>query len=339
MPRLARDETVRIAMVGAGEMANRVHFPSLASFDDVEIAAVCDIDEKRLQATSDRYGVTNRYRDYQRMIAQVQPDGIYVIGQPHIMYDIWIACLEQGQNLFIEKPMGITRHQARMLTWLAQEHDCITQVGFQRRSSPMVRELHRRCLARGPISHAICKFYKHLPTPFAGARDHMMDDCVHAIDTVRWMCGGPVAKVESCCRRIGTPDINFILATLTFDNGAAGVVINNWTSGKRIFAVEMHAPGIYVEAEHEGLGHLYQDGDLEPTVWDAKEFSGSDALFVYGGFQAKSREFIEALKGGPRPSSHFGDAVKTMEIAEEILAQTLLGDQMQARQSPMAKTP
>jgi predicted dehydrogenase len=45
------------------------------------------------------------------------------------------------------------------------------------------------------------------------------DDCVHAIDTVRWMCGGQVVEIESRCKRIGTPDINWIGATLHFDNG------------------------------------------------------------------------------------------------------------------------
>jgi len=44
-----------------------------------------------------------------------------------------------------------------------------------------------------------------------------MDDCTHAIDTLRWMCGGEVTAIDSHCKRIGTPDINWIGATLQFD--------------------------------------------------------------------------------------------------------------------------
>ena len=40
--------SVRVAMIGAGGMANSVHYPSLASFEDVEFAGVCDLDEVRL---------------------------------------------------------------------------------------------------------------------------------------------------------------------------------------------------------------------------------------------------------------------------------------------------
>ena len=57
---------------------------------------------------------------------------------------------------------------------------------------------------------------------------------------------------------------------------------------------------------------------------DAREVAGSDQNFIYGGFQAKNREFIDAVKTGTLPGSHFGDAVKTMEVAEIILAQDLL---------------
>ncbi|RIK43327.1 MAG: gfo/Idh/MocA family oxidoreductase [Chloroflexi bacterium] len=315
---------VRIAMIGAGSMANRVHYPSLASFADVEIAALCDIDERRLLATANKYEIEGRYTDYRKMVEEVAPDAIYAIGQPHIMYDIWVWCLQQGLNLCIEKPMGITLHQARVLAHLAEQHNCITQVSFQRRTCPMVVQLRNECLRRGPLVHAECHFFKWEPQPYLHARDHLMDDGVHAIDTLRWMCGGEVVGVESRCKRIGTPDINFISAFLEFDNGATGVLINSWTSGRRIFRVEMHAPGICAEAEHEGKGRLYADGDTTGREFDTRTVAGSDELYVYAGFQAKNREFIDAVKQGTQPQTHFGDALKTMEVAETILAQSLL---------------
>lgn len=77
-------DVVRLAMIGAGAMANRVHYPSLTSFQDVEIAAICDLDDERLQATAARYGIEKRYHDYRRMIDEVAPDAVYAIGQPYL---------------------------------------------------------------------------------------------------------------------------------------------------------------------------------------------------------------------------------------------------------------
>lgn len=324
----ATDKIVRIAMIGAGGVANAVHYPSLASFDDVAFAGICDLDSERLHTTADRYGIDRRYSDYRRMIEEVAPDGVYVIGPPHLMFDIWIWCLQQGLNLYIEKPMGLTWHQAQMLAELAERNTLITQVGHQRRSSPLLKKMHAACLERGPISHAVCEFYKYSISPTYGPRDHMMDDCVHAIDTVRWMCGGEVIDIDSHCKRIGTPDINWIGATLHFDNGASGFVINSWASGRRVFRVEMHAPGIFVDADVEGKATLYAEGDDDGQVYDVFEVAGGSTSWEAFGFRDKNREFIDSLKSGREvTSSPFRDCLKTMQVAEKILALALLNDE------------
>lgn len=92
-------------------------------------------------------------------------------------------------------------------------------------------------------------------------------------------------------------------------------MLNSWTSGRRIFAVEMHAPGICAEAEHEVAGCLYADGDTKGIRYDSREVAGGNQLYISGGFQAKHREFIDCLKAGTQPSSNFNDALKTMEVA------------------------
>ena len=322
--RRKQQKKVRVAVIGAGDMANHVHYPSLASLPDVQIAAICDVSADRLNSTADKYGIEGRYTDYRKMVEAIAPDAVYAIGQPHIFYDIWVWCLGQGLNLYIEKPMGITMHQARSLAYLAEKHGCITQVSFQRRSCPMVVMLREECLKRGPIVHAVCEFYKCNIQPYLEARDRLIDDGIHAVDTLRWMCGGEVVHIESVAKRVQVPDINFLAALMRFDNGATGLLATSWTSGRRIFRVQMHAPGICAEAEHEGKGYLYADGDTKGVEYDTREVASSDQLFVYGGFHAKHREFIDAIKTGRQPSSHFGDAVKTMEVAEKILAQALL---------------
>ena len=88
--------------------------------------------------------------------------------------------------------------------------------------------------------------------------------------------------------------------------------------------MQMHAPGICVEAEHEGKGYLYADGNTKGVEYDTRQVAGSNENFVFGGFQAKNREFIDGVKSGQQPGSNFSDVVKTMEVAEKILAKALL---------------
>jgi predicted dehydrogenase len=324
---------LKVVMIGAGGRANAVIYPS---FDDLqkqgkaEILGICDIDLERLNKTADKYGIKNRYGaggvfDYRKMVTDLKPNAAVVIGQPHIMYDIWMWCLEQGLHLYIEKPLALTIHQARALAAVAKRKNVVTQVSLQRRYTPMVTKLREECLKRGPITHAICKFYKSEIHDFIGARDHMMDDSVHAIDTLRWMAGSEVVKVDSITNRIGgTVDINFIMAQLSFANGCVGHLMNNWSSGKRIFAVEMHAPGIFVEAEHEAKGYMYTDGNLEPQVFDTMEVAGSKELHVFTGVLAAAEDFVNCCLKGGEPMASFEKTVNTMKVAEIILAQSLL---------------
>lgn len=329
---------VRVAMIGAGRMANRVHYPSLASFADVEIAAICDLDTTRLNATADKYGVSKRYTSYPKMVDEVAPDAVYVIGQPEIMYDIWIWCLKHKLNLYIEKPMGITIHQARALAYLAEENDCITQVSFQRRCTPLAVKLREEILKQSPVIHAVSSYIKYVPGPDLRAMAQMMANGVHVIDTLRWMCGGEVVEVQSATRRVRAPDINLMSATLRFDNGAIGMMVASFSTGRHAFRLEMHGYGISAECIIEGAGTfqgqgreergtLYPHDSPQGVPYDARDVAGSDDFAVFCGYRAKSREFIDALKSGTQPASCFADGLKTMEVAETILAQAhLQGD-------------
>ncbi|MDR0554217.1 MAG: Gfo/Idh/MocA family oxidoreductase [Treponema sp.] len=325
---------LKVVMIGAGGRANGVIYPSfndLQKAGKVEIAGICDIDLNRLNSTADKYGIKNRYGaggvfDYQKMVADLKPQAAVVIGQPHIMYDIWMWCLEQGLHLYIEKPLALSIHQARALTAVAKRKNLVTQVSLQRRYCPMITQLRGEVLKRGAVTHAVCKFYKSDMNSMLGARDHMMDDSVHAIDTLRWMTGSEVVKVDSVTRRVGTVDINFIMAQLTFANGAVGHLMNNWSSGKRIFAVEMHAPGIFVEAEHETKGYLYADGSLTPKVYDVAEAAGSSEGHVSSGVLAAAEDFVNCCVKGGQPMACFESTINTMKVAEVILAQSLLGE-------------
>ena len=178
------------------------------------------------------------------------------------------------------------------------------------------------CLEKGPVTHAIVEFSKYDIVPMLGDRDRMLDDFTHVVDTARWICGGEVVEIESSCRRIMVPDINWIGATLYFDNGSSCYAVGNWTSGRRIFRATIHAPGICADVELEKEAYVYTEGDYIGIRYDSKEVAGSDELFVYGGFQKKSREFVDSIIAGKAlTSSPFSDVLKTMEVCETILAQ------------------
>jgi virulence factor len=235
--------------------------------------------------------------------------------------------------------MGITLHQARILAYLAEKNGCITQVSFQRRAMPLAVLLREQVLKHGPVIHACCTYVKYVPGADVRATGQMIQNGVHVIDTLRWMCGGEVAEVQSMTRCVNAPDINFMTATIRFDNGAVGIMTSSYSTGRHVFSLEMHGVGISALANAEGwgtysgkecrgdeCGHLYPHDQPQGIAYDARQVAGSDEFYIWGGFQAKHRDFIDCVKSGQQPESHFGDAVKTMEVADAILAQAHLAE-------------
>lgn len=312
-------KTKQIAIIGAGNWAKRIHYPILRSFEDVDIVGICDTNQIRLAETAKEFEIANTYLNHIDMVEDSKPDAVYAIGQPQIMYDIWIWCLSKGIDLFIEKPLGITLHQANSLAFLANKNNCITQVSFQRRSSPMFVELKKECLKRGQIELATCNFYKNDLEPFFMASGRLMNDGIHAIDTIRWICEGEVTKIQTTIKQRAEPDIYLVSSILDFDNGAVGVINCNWASGRRKFEISMHAPGICVEAEHERKGYLYSNNDIYGVEYSSSVIAKSEKFYIYAGFQAKSREFLDCLESKQQPESNFSDAYKTMAVADNIL--------------------
>lgn len=317
-------KTVRICVIGAGRMANMVHYPSLALYEGAVIVGICDLDEHRLYETAKKYNISNTFTNYREMLEKCNPDGVFVILPPQYMYDVVFDCINNGFPVYCEKPMGLNMHQATMLTVVSQSKGVITQVGHQRRSSPLLKKILETCRQSGPVDHAVCEFYKFDTKPMYSPCDHIHDDCSHSVDTLRCICGGKIVSIESQCKRIDTPDINWVLATLKFDNGSTGVLINSWASGRRVFRVEIHSKGIYADVELEKEAHIYKEGDYEGQRFDSKEVAGSNEFYQYAGFREKHREFIESIRSGiEQTSSPFRDVLETMRAVETILAQNL----------------
>ena len=59
---------VNIALIGAGGMANGVHYPSLRDCEDVNLVGLCDLVPSKLQATAEKFEIDQTFSDYREML-------------------------------------------------------------------------------------------------------------------------------------------------------------------------------------------------------------------------------------------------------------------------------
>jgi len=315
-------KSVRIALIGAGSRSVSTHYPALSDLPEADVVAACDLDEDRLQTACERYGIQGRHGDYGQMIEREKPDVVYAIMPPHHLYDVSADIIERGCHLIVEKPPAVTTEQTRQLALLAQKHNVLTGVTFQRRFSPLIRRGKERCEKRGDVHTAHASFYKNwvgADAYYKGGMDMLTADGIHAVDTLRYLCGGEVESVAADSRRLDAGHWNMHLALIKFSSGATGLLLNNFMAGRRIFSVEIHAPGISFFGDPEEGGTLYADNKLDP-VEEMDPFAMANSQEDYRAFGAydMNRHFVDCIVKGKQPETCFDDALKTMELIDAI---------------------
>ena len=313
---------MRVAFIGGGGRATSTHYPALMDIPDAEIVAVSELNEQRLNAAADKFGIKGRYTNFMEMLDKEKPDAVYAIMPPQHLYDVAATVMQKGCHLFIEKPPAVTTEQVRQMAILAKQNKVLTGVTFQRRFAPLIRGGKAICEKKGPVHSAVATFYKNAvggAPYYRGAMDILTCDAIHAVDTLRYLCGGEVVSVASDVRRLDSGHCNIHLALVKFDSGATGVLLTNWMTGRRIFSVEIHAPGISLFGDPEEGANVFADGKVEPAqVLDPFEVSGSDAPYrAFGGYDI-NKHFIECIQKGKQPETNFEDATKTMELVDAI---------------------
>ncbi len=311
---------VKIGFIGCGIFANMVHYPSLTQMEDVEIEGICDIDKEKLKKTAEKYKIEKTYTDYKKMLEELDLDGVYIIMSPHHLYDIVIYVLKSNLNVFIEKPPGITIFQTDNMANLAKKNGCKTMVGFNRRFIPLLKKAKEIVEKNGPVIQAVSTFYKNMFPNFLyyeGAIDILTCDAIHSVDFLRWLCG-EAKNVKSVIKSYYSETPNAFNAIIEFENGATGILLTNWTVGKRIHTFEIHSKcaSAFVDCNDKAL--IFKDNKEEPEILSAIEVAESNEYHKFYGYYYEDRHFIDCLKENKEPECNFSDAVKTMELVDKI---------------------
>jgi predicted dehydrogenase len=151
-PALARaatspNERIRVAVVGLGGRGRVSHCGALQELakENVEIAALCDCDEKRMELAAKQCVEKTGKRpatvaDYRQLLDDKSIDAVSLAtpNHWHALQTIW-AC-QAGKDVYVEKPASHNIFEGRKMIEAARKYGRIVQHGTQCRTSPKIRE-------------------------------------------------------------------------------------------------------------------------------------------------------------------------------------------------------
>lgn len=138
--RTAPSNRIVVGFIGTGSIAQG-HLNALLGFDDVRIAAVCDVDRWRRDAAAEKvntyYGNADcaRYNDFRELAARKDIDAVWVCTPDHWHALGAIEAIRNGKDVYVEKPLTLTIEEGRALVNAARKHGRVVQTGTQQRSS------------------------------------------------------------------------------------------------------------------------------------------------------------------------------------------------------------
>lgn len=136
---LGANERIRIAFVGTGGRGN-AHIATLKARKDIEIAAICDVDDAQLdraaKGAAELGSSPTRYKDFRRVVELKDVDAVFITSCCHWHAIPAVAALKAGKDIYLEKPAGHTIEECRVIADVAKETKRIVQIGTQHRSSP-----------------------------------------------------------------------------------------------------------------------------------------------------------------------------------------------------------
>lgn len=144
--------TLRVGIVGCGEVVQILHLPSLYQLGDkFRVTALCDASRAVLDGVGDAAGVRRRYLDYHDLVSQPDVD-VVLITNPHVYHaEVALAAIAAGKHVFVEKPMCLTPAEADAISAAQRQQGVVVQVGYMRRYAPAFVQACQLVKEIGPL--------------------------------------------------------------------------------------------------------------------------------------------------------------------------------------------
>jgi predicted dehydrogenase len=126
-------DRVRVGVIGCGIRGVGAHVRTLLKMkeaDNVEVAAVCDVFDKRAQQAAQMTGA-RAYRDYRQLLANKDVDVVVIATPDHWHAPMAIDAATAGKHIYCEKPMTHTADEARRVVETVRRTGVKMQVGVQ----------------------------------------------------------------------------------------------------------------------------------------------------------------------------------------------------------------
>lgn len=298
--------TLRIGVVGLGGIAQKAWLPVLGAATEWTLAAAWSPTRDKALRVCETWRIP--YADSLASLA-AQCDAVFVHTSTASHYAVVSELLNLGVHVCVDKPLAENLKDAERLVELAARKKLTLMVGFNRRFSPLYRELKQQMPQAASL-----RMDKHRADSVGphDLRFTLLDDYLHVVDTALWLAGGRV-QIQS-----GTLQ--------TTDDGAMLYAEHHFSADTLQITTSMHRRA---GSQRERVQAVTDGGLVDITdmrEWREERGQGVIARPIPGwqrvleqrGFAGCARHFIECVQNQTVPETAGEQAILAQRVVEKL---------------------
>ena len=352
-------DKLKVAVIGNGGISG-VHLRGYSLNPDVEIYALCDINEERLNRRGDEYHVdpARRFTDVNEMLAacpEIEAVSVCTWNAAHAQCAI--AALNAGKHVLCEKPMAMTVEEAEAMQAAAEKNNRLLMIGFVRRfgnDCAIMKDFIDNGYF-GDIYYAKATYLRRKGCPGGWFGDKarsgggpLIDLGVHIIDLCRYLMGNPKpvsvygatfnklgnrsnikSQVGYVSQTRGNADIfnveDLATAMIRFDNGSVLQIEASFSLNIEKDEGVLQFFGTKAGAKLDPELTIYSEmNDYMTNV----KLANSTALSFDGLFENEINHFVECVRTGKPCRNPAQDGVTLMKILTGIYKSAEIGHEV-----------
>ncbi len=332
--------TIKIALAGVGGISQIVRIPTLKKMEDVELVAICDLDEAKVSFIADKFDIPRAYFDIQNMLKREQLDGIFICTPNNFHYPMALASLEKSIPTLVEKPIALNSDQAKRIEDIANKSDVPLVVGmnYRFREDAMVLKEFIKNDEIGKPYYVKAGWLRHWSGPklqnwltdnrISGG-GVIMDMGIQLIDLTLWLLGNPkVNNVHAYVYHLfmkGNVEDSALAVIQTEDNVAITIEV----AWRMHLEKDMNYMHFFGDGGGAFMNPLRLYKELHGKLVNVTPIDIESNVDVFKkSFENEMRNFINVIKGEEEPVTPAKDGVYVMKIIDAIYQSAKLGKQI-----------
>ena len=334
-PEIARQESVRVGLLGAGNFAVSTLLPALARVRGVNLVTASAANGSHARHAADKFGFRSCTTSEREILDSPAVNTVVIATRHHLHARQVIEALQSGKHVFCEKPLCLNEEDLKEII-AARENSAsahqLLMVGFNRRFAPFAVRMKKFLQeAREPLA-----LHYRVNAGFLPA-DHWMNDPLqgggrilgevcHFVDLLCYLTGSAAMEVEThslansafsnptlsnptlsnpTLSNPGKYSNDNVVCSLRFADGSQGT-ISYLANGDKAYSKER------IEVFGGGGVAVLEDFRRLELVRGGKKTVFRSRLRQDKGHRREFEAFVAAIQTGSEPPISFREIVETM---------------------------